>query len=87
MVWDAVVVHSKDKRLINKAVNWMQIILKSEHYSEPQSIDTYANLLYKLGRRREAVKWEKKAMQINPKENAYKETATKMLAGRQIQYN
>jgi hypothetical protein len=46
-----------------------------DHISKnsPAEIDTYANLLYKLGRNKEAIKWEKRAIQMEaevaPKEN------------------
>ena len=44
-------------------------------------VDTYANLLYKLGRTEEAIKWETKAIELEPNEAAFKETLTKMKKG------
>ena len=32
---------------------------------DPTQIDTYANLLYKAGRHREALEWEEKAVRLS----------------------
>jgi tetratricopeptide (TPR) repeat protein len=44
-------------------------------------VDTYANLLYKLGNKEEGIKWEIKALEISPNETAYKEALEKMKKG------
>jgi len=44
-------------------------------------IDTYANLLYKLGRNTEAIEWEKKAANIAPLEPSIKTNFEKMQRG------
>ncbi len=43
-------------------------------------MDTYANLLYKLGRKDEAIKWEEKALALCPEKEkkAFEATLIKM---------
>jgi tetratricopeptide (TPR) repeat protein len=48
-----------------------------EHYL----IDTYANLLHKAGRTKEAIEWEKKAVAMDPFLPEYKDALEKMEAG------
>jgi hypothetical protein len=45
-----------------------------EHYL----IDTYANLLHKAGRTKEAIEWEKKALAREPENQEYKDNLEKM---------
>lgn len=63
MIWDVIFLHSNKKEDLNKAINWMELILKAVP-GEPIPIDTYANLLYKSGRKREALLWQQKAVAI-----------------------
>ena len=72
---------SSDKFYLEKALGWSKKALEFEA-TQPsgENTDTYANLLYKLGRIDEAIKWEQKAYQINPKP-LYEETIKKMKAG------
>ena len=46
-------------------------------------IDTYANLLYKLGKKDEAITWEQKALDLAPEgeKKSYEETLDKMKKG------
>jgi hypothetical protein len=44
-------------------------------------MDTYANLLHKLGRTKEAIEWEKKALELDPYITEYKDALEKMEAG------
>jgi len=89
MIWDVIFTHSSDKRVLEKAVSWMEIILTIQP-NDPPSIDTYANLLYKLGRIRKAITWEKKAQKLELEnsikenrepENVYTQTLEKMQKG------
>jgi hypothetical protein len=45
-------------------------------------IDTYANLLYKAGRIKEAIQWETKAMKMAPADTGIKNALEKMKAGK-----
>lgn len=48
-----------DRACLNKALDWSNQSFKGNN--GPGYIDTYANLLYKLGRKDEAIAWEEKA--------------------------
>jgi tetratricopeptide (TPR) repeat protein len=45
---------------------------------DPLLVDTHANVLYRAGRKEEAIGWEEKAMALNPNEPVFKETLEKM---------
>jgi hypothetical protein len=58
--WSIFKLSNKEKEL-RAALNWIEpFILKDS--SSPNALDTYANLLYKLGRKNEALKWEQMAV-------------------------
>lgn len=51
------------RRLLQIALNWSHQVIQEE----PKAgifIDTYANLLYKLGRKEEAIKWQEHALEV-----------------------
>jgi thiol-disulfide isomerase/thioredoxin len=52
-----------DKKLINGAIRWAE---KAIHHNPNSTdlLDTYANLLYKIGRKDDAIQWEQKALNI-----------------------
>ncbi len=50
----------KDKSLIASALDWSR--KACETLPDPAFLDTYANLLYKSGKREDAIIWEQKAM-------------------------
>lgn len=54
--------HSKEKDELKKALEWSKRSNELEP-SDPDYIDTYANILYKLGLVKEAIIWQKKAIQ------------------------
>jgi len=53
-----------DKNVLESALKWSKLSFEKETKKEPGFIDTYANLLYKLGNKEEALKWEKQAQAI-----------------------
>jgi thioredoxin-related protein len=57
-----VFLHLDDKKLIKEAIKWMQNLIISD--INGGYIDTYANLLYKLGKRNQAIEWQQKAIQL-----------------------
>ncbi|CAL1519753.1 thioredoxin family protein [Chitinophaga sp. MM2321] len=63
MIWNVMFLHSNDMVVLRKGVNWMEIIVKATPNDGP-NIDTYANLLYKIGRTKEALYWEERALKI-----------------------
>ncbi len=58
--------YSNDRNQINAAIRFMKEALNSEGQKEFRTnaahLDTYANLLYKVGRIDEAIKWEQQAL-------------------------
>ncbi len=72
--------HSNDSYELGKALEWSRKSLMIDPNSAAQ-IDTYANILYKLGRTQEAIEWEKKAVTQNPHEQVFKDTLEKMQKG------
>lgn len=80
----AVFENINDPEVLNFAVQVMKHDLETWDQNNPQAHDTYANLLYKLKSSDEAIKWEEKALQLNPGPDdakLYAETLQKMKAG------
>ncbi|HKG68766.1 MAG TPA: thioredoxin fold domain-containing protein, partial [Segetibacter sp.] len=50
----------KDMTCVKEALEWSKKSFKDNN--NPMFIDTYANILYKLGNKEEAIKWEEKAL-------------------------
>ena len=52
-----------DKENLLKALNWTKYVLDN-YDPDPAIIDTYASLLYKLGKKEDALKFEQQALQL-----------------------
>ncbi len=72
LTWD-LFLYSDDQHALTKAITWMEPVAKGVEQNPATSgffgsayIDTYANLLYKVGRTDEAITWEEKAVQLSP---------------------
>jgi thioredoxin-related protein len=63
-VWNYVFEYCNNKDTLNKATKWMELIIQN-HPEDCESLDTYANVLYKIGRKTEAIKWEIKAVELD----------------------
>ncbi|MBW8688183.1 glycoside hydrolase family 2 protein [Chitinophaga rhizophila] len=68
-----------DTNQLKTALTWSQYSMESSQ--APELFDTYANLLHKLGNQQEAIKWEQKALDVNPGDDVFKETLNKMKRG------
>lgn len=55
--------HCDNRDTLNKAIRWMEII-NERHPDNWPGIDTYANLLHKVGRTEEAIQWQEKAVRL-----------------------
>lgn len=64
--WD-VYLNVTDRKLINGAIKWMEKAISLDTIGVEYWMDTYANLLYKVGRKEEAIQWEEKAMNASKK--------------------
>jgi thioredoxin-related protein len=52
-----------DKNLIKRATRWIEkVVIDTTNRVSYEWMDTYANLLYKAGRKQDAIQWEEKAM-------------------------
>lgn len=65
-----------DKEILEEALKWSYKAVQES--KSIYTVDTYANLLYKLGRKQEAIKWQEEAIQLNPEFQASKENLRKM---------
>ncbi|MEP7377772.1 MAG: DUF255 domain-containing protein [Chitinophagaceae bacterium] len=61
-VFNAIFYHSIDTQQMKTGLKWMEGVLR-RNPKEANNIDTYANLLYKLGRKEDAIHWQEKAVQ------------------------
>jgi thioredoxin-related protein len=75
-----VFLNSENKEILNYAATKMAKVITEEPEFYP-AIDTYANLLYKLGKTKEAIKWQKMITEKDPDHVSYKEKLDKMLKG------
>jgi len=73
-----------DLDVLKFAVEVMRYDLEVYDFNVPGAYDTYANLLYKIGRTTEAIEWENKALEMgkgSPEEKSFKQTIEKMKKG------
>jgi tetratricopeptide (TPR) repeat protein len=82
MVYNLVFKGSNDPIVLKKAISWMEVLVKIEPNAY-YFIDTYANLLYKAGRVKEALDWETKATNIAPDNEEIAENLLKMKGRKQ----
>ncbi len=71
-----------DETCLQSALAWSKSAIEQD--KNPVYMDTYANLLYRLGRKEEAIAWEQKAMDLITAEDekkGFQQTLDKMKAG------
>ncbi|MEO8762840.1 MAG: thioredoxin fold domain-containing protein [Ginsengibacter sp.] len=70
-----------DADCLTKALAWSERSFTKNQ--DPAYLDTYANILYKMGKKDDAIIWEKKAVALAPEgdRKLYNETADKMKRG------
>jgi thiol-disulfide isomerase/thioredoxin len=73
--------YSKDKEDLETALAWVDKALSMQAGLDASELDTKANILYKLGRKKEAIALESKAAEIDPKAQDILETLQKMRNG------
>lgn len=76
--WDAFLT-SNDKRILKSYAKWMKKVI--ENWPRDNYIDTYANLLYKLGDTKNAIKWQQRAIEISPMDESYLDVLNQMKRG------
>ena len=61
VIWNDIFLHSNDHQKLMDALQWIKESVQ-RHPDDSYYLDTYANLLYKLGHLREAIEIEEKAI-------------------------
>lgn len=79
IAWE-IFLHSKSRKELNKALDWSKASLDDKNQLN-RGMDTYANLLYKLGRKKEAIEFEQKALDLEPNDRETQATLAKMKKG------
>ena len=69
----------KDMTCVKEALDWSRRSFAQKE--DPMYMDTYANILYKMGKKDEAIKWEEKALALAGGDKTYQETLDKMKRG------
>lgn len=59
-----------DAKILNSALKLSKASISNKSKIDPNHIDTFANLLFKIGRKKEAIEWEKKAKKMAIKNGA-----------------
>jgi thioredoxin-related protein len=89
IIYEVFFKHCDDVDTLSKAIRWMEVIDR-DHPDDHENMDTYANLLYKVGRTKEAIYWEERAVGLEhdaanrerrKPDPAYDETIRKMKNG------
>lgn len=77
-----------DKKTLIKPLPYIEKAIRQwppekyrDHRTVLNIVDTYANLLYKIGRRSEAIEWEEKVAMLNPKDEDYRKVVEQMKNG------
>lgn len=79
MGWPAFL-YVTNKGLLKKTTKWMAKVIEKRPTSDVL-LDTYANLLHKLGRTEDGIRWEEKALSVvNPSDKGQKETYRSVIA-------
>lgn len=73
----------KDRDCVASAMEWSKRSVEKTQEKEPALLDTYANLLYKMGKKEEAIAMQQKAVNLVPanEKNEYQATLDKMKKG------
>lgn len=72
--------NTKDSSLLKTAMSWSRRVLRKQP-ENVEAMDTYANLLYKIGNKNEAISWEDKAVQLAPNHKEIRANYDKMKRG------
>lgn len=72
--------NTKDSGLLKTAMSWSRRVLRNQP-DNVEAMDTYANLLYKIGNTTEAIVWEDKAVQLAPNHKEIRANYDKMKRG------
>lgn len=73
LCWDDIFLHCNNRRIMEGALKWMKydLGLAPNNPNMQDDADTYANLLYKMGYRTEALLWEKRSIELAQMNKSY----------------
>lgn len=78
--------YSVNRKELETALSWAHKVITTENVKNdpyyPAFLDTYANLLYKLGRKKEALSYEEKATGLSPNAKDIKQNLANMKQGK-----
>lgn len=77
-----VFLHLNDSTVISNATHWAELALNKRR--DPYIYDTYASLLYKMGKKDEALKVQSIAVKMAPDEKLFEENYEKMKTGKLV---
>jgi tetratricopeptide (TPR) repeat protein len=80
LAWE-VFQRTSDAADLAKALEWSKEAVELSKASDASYIDTYANLLYKLGETAPAIQWEEKAVKLDPQSSEISANCQKMQSG------
>jgi thioredoxin-related protein len=80
LTWRCIFLNISDQAILAKGLKYMETVIKQTP-EDANSMDTYANLLYKLGKKQEGVKIEEYLAQKSPNDSDFTLTLTKMKKG------
>lgn len=81
LAWD-LFLHSADTHELKQALEWSKEAIKMIKQPDASYLDTYANLLYKAGKIKDAIQFEQEAINTDQKNQEFKNTLDKMEQGR-----
>jgi len=73
--------YDDDKAELQAALGWTEKVLQSQPQLNADIVDTKANLLYKLGQKKEGIALEAEAVRLNPDEKDLADALKKMQSG------
>ena len=73
--------YSTNRGQLEKALAWSERVIKNTPTPNSEFFDTYANILYKLGRKEEALTYEEKAIALDPKAKDIADNLAKIKKG------
>ncbi len=79
MAWNAFM-YVNEKEVLYGYIRWMEKVIKAKP-TVAAWIDTYANLLYKVGLKDQAIGWQGKAVSLSPSDKDMQEALYKMKLG------
>lgn len=81
LIYYVIFMHCSDRAVLRKAAEWMKVVMAGQKQQNPEFIDTYANLLYKVGDIRLALVAEERALQYSSGDKGIRENYDRMKKG------